>query len=1052
MKIKTNKRVFVVVLAGLIALSSFAYFGYAKPVQQSKDFWVYGKVGNEDGGTPETANIGITNERTNETLYQFSTDGKYKRNLADLPSGYKIHDTIIVDAWQYEGNGKINYDKEKFEIPSNGDFKIVDLIIVPIPKPLEIAPTPMLLSTPVSPDPPLPSTSKDGLESESGGSGGGSALLSDTVISTCSDPPETWEDMVIEMSNNLIIESTGCLRLNHTTLKIKSDQFNTYKIEIKRDGAQYGYLEVWNTPSGQSEITAYYENYGYYFYVNGSLHVNNSLVNSMRGTPSIGGIQFGTDSIGLIEEYSNISNGDSFGIHAVGAQDLTIKNSTITLNGEITSARDGIGIHLDDSIAEIKNNTITQHERHGIEVSSSSSSILIQGNNITDNREYGIRLSSSSNVDIIFNNISSSSYGVGQFYGTNIDIKSNNVTQINGIGLYFYGNAGAYVYNNSIYSNYFGIDVRYTPWVTVESNDVYDNNVGIGVRSRYTSVTFDKPIIKWNNVTENDKGIYIYPHQSDVGGNIVGATPWIMGNLVEDNEIGIQSVDSGPKIEYNYVQYNDYGIGIDGFFDDTYFSVTRQPIIENYNYIQMNEYWGINVSSSLPSISLNNIYGNEDGIIVWNSAPTIENNSIGLNTNRGVYIYYLYSPGNRPVLRNNDISSNSKVGIYVDTSGPIIESTAPYTQYIVDSEYTIVLSYASIDTLIKNNFIGGLLMGEPPQPSIPQIGIYHARHSHPTMDNNYIQKVYFAGISIVNYSDPIAKNNTIKTLRPTSVGIFAGDNTAPQIGTKDGGNNITGRFASVYTTNATAKIENNTLWGYPSVNLVHYGILEFCATPDEISDPLILGNDILYNDIGIGEYGIVNNSTHQITPSTSIIKDNIITDNFDDGILSVFSTPTIGGSGMYDKNTIEDNGGWGIHSQYAKPTNSGSLGVTLLAHNTIGINTNGKILQEWRVKVKVLYDGFPQAGASVTVYECTNPPTCTNWIQYPTGTYITDGTGITEWITVREYFIDNANQQFDCGYHKFMAVYGLLDGETQTQVRDNKPNASDPNPIIVNIS
>lgn len=166
----------------------------------------------------------------------------------------------------------------------------------------------------------------------------------------------------------------------------------------------------------------------------------------------------------------------------------------------------------------------------------------------------------------------------------------------------------------------------------------------------------------------------------------------------------------------------------------------------------------------------------------------------------------------------------------------------------------------------------------------------------------------------------------------------------------------------------------------------------YASTGPQIGIRLINASTILENNLfdGIG-YGI-----RCYENSGAYIHNNSIMNCSNDGINLEWSNATIIG------NNISGNGGWGIRSKFAEPTNAGTNGTGLTDDNPLlGENGLGMATQLWQVRVLVWNNTANQSEPNklVMVNDTYSNPV---WQGY------TDSQGYTEIIIVSQYEIINA--------------------------------------------
>ena len=100
-----NGKRFAAIIAGsFILIISMNIFVLAQPT--SMPHVIFGSVTNSDGTLMPGIAVKVTNQRTNEVLtVQANTTGQYQADLASLPNGYQVGDSIQVKAESGELSG-----------------------------------------------------------------------------------------------------------------------------------------------------------------------------------------------------------------------------------------------------------------------------------------------------------------------------------------------------------------------------------------------------------------------------------------------------------------------------------------------------------------------------------------------------------------------------------------------------------------------------------------------------------------------------------------------------------------------------------------------------------------------------------------------------------------------------------------------------------------------------------------------------------------------------------------------------------------------------------
>ena len=98
------KRIAAIIAGSIILIISMNIFVLAQPM--SMPHVIFGSVTDSDGTLMAGITVKVTNQRTGETLtVQANTNGQYQSDLASLPNGYQVGDTIQVKAESGELSG-----------------------------------------------------------------------------------------------------------------------------------------------------------------------------------------------------------------------------------------------------------------------------------------------------------------------------------------------------------------------------------------------------------------------------------------------------------------------------------------------------------------------------------------------------------------------------------------------------------------------------------------------------------------------------------------------------------------------------------------------------------------------------------------------------------------------------------------------------------------------------------------------------------------------------------------------------------------------------------
>jgi parallel beta-helix repeat protein len=531
------------------------------------------------------------------------------------------------------------------------------------------------------------------------------------------------------------------------------------------------------------------------------------------------------------------------------------------------------------------------------------------------------------------NDVSGYWCGICFDYGQYYIIEGNDVHDSLVFGIYAFGvhSAPSSIAGNDVYSNPIGIDIRFSPSVTAEGNTIRQNSeVGIRVRSRYSwsGTTIDKPVVRNNPVYANTNlagtaiGIQVVDDWDDRGeqqgqGCVIGATPLIDGNDIHDNDFGIRSMNSGPRMTNNNdVHENTWGIMVNGYYLDgpphCSLSTTKVEAGIAGNLVRLNEENGIQISNSAAVVDGNTVEQNKFGIVVKGggsppTTPEISSNGIHSNVQSGIHSsfaapeillniidsndigVYLYGlvpgyPGSVPIITDNTIADNLRYGINVKECSAEIVGTQVDAQlitgnglghgfwigagvYLQDASPHIALN--TIEGKVVWEQIGWLY-----RLSVRQdYGIFAYGASSPLIEDNYVGHhrlidILLHGTLTGGPAATIVRNQLINNwwIGP-SYGIFAAINDHSTIGSQNAGNTICARYASIAVNQALPTfpviqandLSDNCYWDYIDIQTI-------------FSSPTIGGAETwMGNDLGGARFGI-----WEYDHSSSIISNNEI--------------------------------------------------------------------------------------------------------------------------------------------------------------------------------
>ncbi|MCG2825882.1 MAG: right-handed parallel beta-helix repeat-containing protein, partial [Thermoplasmatales archaeon] len=397
----------------------------------------------------------------------------------------------------------------------------------------------------------------------------------DTIIENVT----VWRNEIITLNGNLIINETGNLTLDNTTLKMNCSYDGEYYIEVQTGGEMCIY--------NNSNITSANPDYHYRF----SVEEKSKLVMENTTLSYCGYAEY---QLGL----------------SIYTDDARIKNCTIEKNycGIYLS-------HKETVVPRIENNTI-KNNQYGIIVYGDKIAPYIANNTITSN-EYGIK------YEVSLKDLGTPAY-----------ITNNEIT-LNNYGIKCTGDFSTITGNIISHNNISGIYCNKSH-ATIENNDLSFNQKGIEYVKAYPQNR--EIIIRGNNIENSSYGIFcsddpkinIYDNSiknSSVSGIEIykcgegsGNVAIVEKNNLNGNKIGIKySADGSLIIKGNNIN-NSANEGI-----YCYNSLPVALEIEENN-IKNSVGPGIYCSNALSFISKNTLSNNSWGIRLLGESARLANN------------------------------------------------------------------------------------------------------------------------------------------------------------------------------------------------------------------------------------------------------------------------------------------------------------------------------------------------------------------------------------------------------------------------------------------
>ncbi|MDD5067614.1 MAG: right-handed parallel beta-helix repeat-containing protein, partial [bacterium] len=405
-------------------------------------------------------------------------------------------------------------------------------------------------------------------------------------------------------------------------------------------------------------------------YADCGIYINDSDLNLMGGENLIhnnySGIYLTGDSTAA--KSNTIVNNSIYSNSYSGIQGMRYVRYTFIIRNDIRGPEQDVGICFpfmgfmnwgERAYNVIYTNTIRGHDASGIILWKSSVYNVITNNRIFSNASTGI--------------------SIGEWNVTGNRIKRNSIYgPRQSRGIYFSGASGSPVHDNSIKNNNQGLYFDSANSISISNNNIYSNS-GYGIY--FYGGNVNNNIITSNRIygPGQTNGICI----SDGDNNL------ILNDSIHNNVSGVvfMNTATGNKIKYSSVYSNQlYGVNIISAGANNNYIVTNtirgrnqasgiyvnqggsETIVNNDIYDH--EGSGIALSNSANSlIEYNNIYGQNTGVLYYNSSSSlflnnITNNNFGINFKSGSF--------NR--IEKNNLHNNNRYS-FSNTSGNSVRIT-----------------------------------------------------------------------------------------------------------------------------------------------------------------------------------------------------------------------------------------------------------------------------------------------------------------------------------------------------------------------------------------
>jgi parallel beta-helix repeat protein len=453
----------------------------------------------------------------------------------------------------------------------------------------------------------------------------------------------------------------------------------------------------------------------------------------------------------------------------------------------------------------------------------------------------------SSETPLLFDDIETlilenvSNIGKISIYNSSYIIVSNKTISNGTIGIFLHSANNITVHNNTIFNmSEVGLHVENGYWHNITLNNTFDGEI-IHYYTNQTNITIENKsldtwnvsnvgkitlaysnniLLKNNNVSNNDYGIFLYGSKDVSMWNNNMSLPKLAGLFVEDgfhHNISQNNTANNKSIYYfsdiNGSENNpiviDYynltnssnaklsNVGLITFVNSSYIEIRNNTVQSNYGS-------GIFIVDSFNITAENNTAQyNCDGIVLRSSKNvTITKNKFNLNTKTigygiqsGIHLMYTNAQNLNYITNNTEIENNT-YGIYVDYSENDVITN--HNQTILNNRHGIYLDHSTPH--IYNNYFSHnsyIIRGEYSHPIIewntfnqnPEnpghyggyaIYFFNNCNRSAKIINNTFEWFKTAAIYLLNAASPEIINNEIKNIESDGITVYHGD-SAPYI-------------------------------------------------------------------------------------------------------------------------------------------------------------------------------------------------------------------------------------------------------------------------------
>ncbi len=817
---------------------------------------------------------------------------------------------------------------------------------------------------------------------------------------------EYRQNVIIILSGNLTISSTGNLTLHNVLLRMNCNYDGQYHIEVENGG----YLSI----EAISTVTAVNPSYMWYLRAN-----SGSTLQLKNSTFSYAGSEFGTwgehSGIWINTDYSEIincrfynslyglvfhyadfslvtdcvirdinqrginlmySNNNSFSRNTINNTSLSYavymyssSNNTFLANTVYEGYAEGI--HMEwSSYNNFSHNIIMKSkgsQGHGISISSSDFNYLYN-NTFFNNDKFGVVLSSAYNNTLlenrIYNNTGTSTYAI---YMGNSENNSfiRNLIYDNEYGVYITGSNNNNISHNEIYGNNNpGMYLTGSSYNTISNNNIFDNReYGIRFQSSCHNNT-----IAHNKIYDNGySGISFWGCENNsIFENYLTQNGWEGIALLESNN---------TIITYNRIIGSTWGVFISS--DDNFNNlIERNAFIDNYQGVSQ----AFDDDPTKSNIFRYNYYNdwvtpdtNIDGIVespypIFGSAGNTDPYPL-------TYLYITHDPID--IDENSDFSALGFPGSGTKTDPYLIDGV----NITSTTTSAITIKYTNAYFVVSNSLIIGVSGWE---------GIELRNTSHGILANNIIRSAV-DGIYAYGSNDTLIQNNLAFNNTWYGISLYSSTNCTVR------GNEIhdNGHYGiALYLSSTNITVSNNNLYNiYGSTDqgiVINGGIYHtvYNNTISNYTSGIAIVSSGRKNNLSENMITECSSGIYLTTSSNNTIINNHISNNSINGIYLVSSS-------NYNKisyNTIvnnTENGIMIITSSYNNIMNNDisfnvQRGVLLyiscfynqIYNNTIYNNTlDGVVIQESTDNDIMNNDIFNNSQRGILIFKASNRTT-----------------------------------------------------------------------------